>query len=65
MSAKIYLLLAIVAEVIATSTLRATDGFTKVIPAVIVIIGYAVAFYCLALALKQIPVGIAYAICQE
>jgi small multidrug resistance pump len=62
MSAKFYLVIAIIAEVIATSALKASEGFTKVVPLSIVFVGYAIAFYFLALALKDIPVGIAYAI---
>jgi len=58
----IYLAIAIVAEVIATSALKASESFTRPLPAVITVIGYAVAFYCLALTLRTIPVGIAYAI---
>ncbi len=54
--------LAIVAEVIATSALKSSDGFTRLMPSVVVVIGYSVAFYFLALAIKVIPVGgIAYA----
>lgn len=53
---------AIVAEVVATSSLKASVGFTRLWPSVMVVIGYAVAFYFLALTLKAIPVGIAYAI---
>lgn len=53
---------AIVAEVIATSSLKASDGFTRVLPSMIVVIGYGISFYFLALTLKTIPVGIAYAI---
>lgn len=58
----IYLAVAIVAEVIATSALKASEGFTRAVPATITVIGYALAFYLLALALRTIPVGIAYAI---
>lgn len=53
---------AIVAETIATSALKSSEGFTKVWPSVIVLVGYAVAFYFLSLTLRTIPVGIAYAI---
>mgnify|MGYP000853871624 FL=1 len=56
------LLLAIVAEVVATSALKASDGFTRLWPAVIVVVGYSVSFYCLSLVLKTIPVGITYAV---
>lgn len=61
---KAYLLLAvaIVAEVIATSALKASDGFTRWVPSAIVVLGYGVAFYCLSLTLQTIPTGIAYAI---
>lgn len=58
----LYLFLAIIAEVIATLALRGAEGFTKLIPSVIAIVGYAVAFYLLALTMKTIPVGISYAI---
>lgn len=56
------LAIAIIAEVIGTSALRASEGFTKVVPSILVVIGYSVAFYFLSLTLKSIPVGIAYAI---
>ncbi|RDL45122.1 QacE family quaternary ammonium compound efflux SMR transporter [Marinomonas piezotolerans] len=58
----IILFVAILSEVIATSALKASDGFTKLGPSVLVVIGYALAFYFLSLALKVMPVGIAYAI---
>jgi small multidrug resistance pump len=57
-----YLGIAIVSEVIGTSALNASAGFSRLWPSLIVVAGYAVAFYCLSLALKSIPVGIAYAI---
>jgi small multidrug resistance pump len=60
--AYLFLVLAIVAEVIGTSALKATEGFTKLAPSVLVVVAYAAAFYFLALALRVIPVGIAYAI---
>lgn len=56
------LFIAIVAEVIATSALKASDGFSKLVPSIIVVIGYGVAFTCLSLTLRTIPVGVAYAI---
>ncbi|CAB3758159.1 Multidrug transporter EmrE [Paraburkholderia solisilvae] len=56
------LAIAIVAEVIATSALRASAGFTRWLPAVVVVLGYGVSFYMLSLTLKSIPVGIVYAI---
>jgi small multidrug resistance pump len=58
----LYLSIAIVAEVIATSALKAADGFTRLGPSLIVIVGYGIAFYFLSLALRGIPVGIAYAV---
>ena len=58
----VYLGVAIVAEVIGTSALKASNGFTQLVPSLITIVTYAVAFYFLSLTLKTIPVGIAYAI---
>ena len=58
----LYLALAIVAEVIATSCLKMSDGFTRLWPSVITVVGYAVAFYFLSLTLRTIPTGVAYAI---
>ena len=58
----LYLVIAIVAEVIATSALKASDQFSKTLPSIIVVIGYGVAFYYLSLVLKTIPIGVAYAI---
>lgn len=57
-----YLALAIVSEVIATSALKLSDGFSRFWPSVIVVTGYAISFYCLSLILKTLPVGIVYAI---
>ena len=54
--------MAIIAEVIATTALRAADGFTQLWPSIISIAGYVVAFYFLSLTLRTMPVGIAYAI---
>ncbi|WP_303014320.1 multidrug efflux SMR transporter [uncultured Bacteroides sp.] len=56
------LLLAIIFETIATSYLKQSEQFTKLLPSIITILGYAAAFYCLSIVLKSIPVGIAYAI---
>ncbi|WP_290789295.1 SMR family transporter [Halomonas sp.] len=58
----VYLALAIVAEVVATSALKATEGFTRLWPSLLVVAGYALAFYMLSLVLRTMPVGIAYAI---
>lgn len=57
-----YLTIAILTEVLGTSALRATEGFTRLWPALVVILAYSVSFYCLAQTLRFIPVGIAYAI---
>lgn len=56
------LALAIVAEVIATSALKASDGFSRLWPTAIVVVGYGLSFYCLSIVLRTIPVGIVYAI---
>ena len=53
---------AIVSEVIATSAMKSSEGFTKLVPSIVVVLGYITAFYFLSLTLKTIPVGIAYAI---
>lgn len=58
----LYLAIAIIAEVIATSSLKASDGFTRLWPSVVVVTGYSVAFYFLSLTLRSMSVGIAYAI---
>jgi len=57
-----YLTIAIASEVIATSALKASDGFTRPMPSIVVAAGYAIAFWCLSLTLRTIPVGVAYAI---
>ena len=58
----VYLLIAIVAEVVGTSALKASQGFTVLLPSAIVLLSYLVAFYFLSLTLDRIPVGIAYAL---
>jgi small multidrug resistance pump len=58
----LYLGIAIVAEVVATSALKASEGFTRTGPSLIVAIGYGVAFYFLSLVLKTVPMGVAYAV---
>ncbi|NNL43517.1 MAG: multidrug efflux SMR transporter [Desulfobacterales bacterium] len=60
--AYLYLAVAIVAEVAATSALKASEEFTKLIPSLIVIAGYGLSFYLLTLVLRTIPVGITYAL---
>ncbi|WP_203323197.1 DMT family transporter [Pseudoxanthomonas beigongshangi] len=58
----LYLAIAIVAEVVATSALKSAAGFTRLGPSLIVAIGYGIAFYCLSLVMKTVPIGVAYAI---
>jgi small multidrug resistance pump len=58
----LYLSVAILAEVIATSSLKAAEGFTRLIPSLIVVFGYGTAFYFLSLTLRTMQVGTAYAI---
>lgn len=58
----ILLAIAIVTEVIATSSLKVSDGFTRLWPSVVVVIGYGISFYALALTMRSLPVGIIYAI---
>ncbi|WP_136249055.1 DMT family transporter [Halomonas borealis] len=62
MMAYLYLALAIVAEVVATSSLKASEEFTRLWPSLLTVVGYVIAFYLLTLALRTLPVGIAYAI---
>ena len=62
MTAWIYLAVAIVAEVIGTSFLKLSEGFTRIGPSVAVILCYMVAFYMLSLTLRTVPVGVAYAV---
>ena len=57
-----FLAMAVFSEIVATSSLKSTEGFTNLIPSVIVLVGYGAAFYFLSLTLNEIPVGIAYAI---
>ncbi|WJN58983.1 multidrug efflux SMR transporter [Pseudomonas sp. SO81] len=62
MSGYLYLAIAIVAEVIATTALKAVEGFSKPLPLILVVIGYGIAFWMLSLVMKSIPVGVTYAI---
>lgn len=57
-----FLAVAILAEVVATSALKSSEGFTRLAPSLLVLAGYGVAFWCLSQALATIPVGVAYAI---
>lgn len=58
----LYLALAIVAEVVATTFLKLSDGFSKPLPSAVTVIGYAVAFYFLSLTLRNLPTGLVYAV---
>jgi small multidrug resistance pump len=62
MRAWTYLAIAIIAEVVATSALKAAAGFTRPGPSTVVVVGYGIAFYFLSLTLQSIPVGVTYAI---
>lgn len=59
---RIYLAVAILSEVVGTSALKASDGFSKPLPSIVVVVGYGVSFLLLSLALRSIPVAVAYAI---
>lgn len=61
-AAHIYLTVAILAEVVATTALARSDGFTKLLPVLLVVFGYGLAFWCLSFVLKTISTGLAYAI---
>ena len=58
----VYLLLAIVSEVVATSALKSSESFSRLWPSVLTVVGYGVAFYLLSRTLREMPVGVAYAI---
>ena len=58
----LYLALAIIAEVVATTFLKVSDGFSKPLPSAVTVIGYAIAFYFLSLTLRNLPTGIVYAV---
>ncbi|MEL7119748.1 MAG: multidrug efflux SMR transporter [Bacteroidota bacterium] len=58
----IYLIIAITTELIATSALKESEGYTQLVPSVVSLVGYGITFYFLSLAIKEIPIGIAYAI---
>ena len=58
----LYLLAAIIAEVVGTSALRASDGLSKLWPSLLMIVAYGVSFFFLSLTLRTIPIGIAYAV---
>lgn len=57
----LYLFAAIVGEVVGTSALKATDGFTRLWPTLLVAVSYAIAFYFLSLSVQRFPIGVLYA----
>ena len=61
MSGYLYLAIAITAEVVATTAIKALDGLSKPVPLLLVVLGYGLSFWMLSLVVKSIPVGIAYA----
>jgi small multidrug resistance pump len=58
----IYLTLAIASEVIATVALKSSEGFSRPLPAAIVVVGYGISFFLLAIVLKHMSVGTTYAV---
>lgn len=58
----IYLTIAIAAEIVATSALKTSESFTRLLPSIITVVGYLISFYFLSLTLRVLPVGIAYAV---
>ena len=57
-----YLIIAIIAEVVATSALMHSEGFSRLLPSLIAVVGYGMSFYFLSLVLQTIPIGVAYAV---
>ncbi|MBW4438594.1 MAG: multidrug efflux SMR transporter [Pleurocapsa minor GSE-CHR-MK-17-07R] len=62
MNAIVFLIIAIASEITATTALKLSEGFTRWLPGLVSIIGYGIAFYALSMALRGLPLGIAYAI---
>lgn len=60
--ALIFLAIAIISEVIATTALKASDSFTRLLPGIISVVGYCIAFWCLTIPMRSIPTGVIYAI---
>ena len=58
----LWLAIAIGSEIVATTSLKLSDGFTRLIPAVVVVVGYAISFYALSMSLRNIPLGVVYAV---
>jgi small multidrug resistance pump len=62
MKTALILFFAVLSEVIATTSLKFSEGFTKLIPSIVVVVGYGLSFYLLSMTLKVMPIGIAYAL---
>lgn len=62
MKTMVILFFAVLSEVTATTSLKFSEGFTKLIPSVVVVVGYGLSFYLLSMTLKVMPIGIAYAL---
>jgi len=62
MKTAIIFFFAVLSEVTATTALKFSEGFTKLVPSIVVILGYGLSFYLLSLSLKVMPIGIAYAL---
>ena len=62
MKTALILFFAVLSEVIATTSLKFSEGFTKLVPSIIVVLGYGLSFYLLSMTLKVMPIGIAYAL---
>ena len=62
MKTPLILFFAVLSEVIATTSLKFSEGFTKLVPSIVVVVGYGLSFYLLSMTLKVMPIGIAYAL---
>jgi multidrug transporter EmrE-like cation transporter len=61
MKTMVILFFAVLSEVIATTSLKFSEGFTRLVPSIVVVVGYGLSFYLLSITLKVMPIGIAYA----
>ena len=58
----LWLALAIGSEIVATTSLKVSDGFSRLAPSVVVVVGYAISFWAMSISLRSIPLGVVYAI---
>jgi small multidrug resistance pump len=58
----LWLALAIGSEIVATTSLKVSDGFSKLAPSVVVVVGYAISFWAMSISLRSIPLGVVYAV---